>query len=58
VTPVATPASWLTVKEALASALGLYPDLKVFAFMVVLLDKVIVPVKRVEDCVGVEPLVV
>ena len=49
---------WVTVKEALASALGLDPFLNVLAFTVALLVRVMVPVYRVDDCVGVEPLMV
>ena len=47
-----------TVKEALATALGFEPLLKAAALMVALLVRVIGPVYRVDDCVGVEPLVV
>jgi hypothetical protein len=49
---------WVTVKEALASALGLDPFLNVLAFTVALLVRFMVPVYRVDACVGVEPLVV
>jgi hypothetical protein len=47
-----------TVKEALATALGLEPLLNAMAFTVALLVRVIVPVYRVDDCVGIEPSVV
>jgi hypothetical protein len=46
------------VKEALATALGFEPLLNAMAFTVALLVRVIGPVYRVDDCVGVEPLVV
>jgi hypothetical protein len=49
---------WVTVNDALASALGLKPLLNALAFTVALLVRVITPVYRVEDWVGVEPLVV
>ena len=49
---------WVTVKEALASALALDPLLNALAFTVALLVRVMAPVYRVDDCVGVEPLVV
>ena len=49
---------WVTVKEALASALALDPFLNVLAFTVALLVRFMVPVYRVDACVGVEPLVV
>ena len=48
----------VTVNEALASPLVVYPLLNALAFTVVLLVRVMFPVYRVEDCVGVEPLVV
>ena len=44
-----------TVKEALATALGLEPLLKATALTVALLVRVITPVYKVDDCVGVEP---
>jgi len=46
------------VKEAEATALGLYPLLKPLAFIVALLVRVIAPVYKDDDCVGVEPSVV
>ena len=49
---------WVTVNEALASALALDPLLNALAFTVALLVRVMVPVYRVDDCVGVEPSVV
>jgi len=49
---------WVTVNEALASALALDPLLNALAFTVALLVRVMFPLYRVEDCVGVEPLVV
>jgi hypothetical protein len=49
---------WVTVKEELASALALDPLLNALAFTVALLVRVMLPVYRVDDCVGVEPLVV
>jgi hypothetical protein len=49
---------WVTVNEALASALALYPLLNALAFTVALLVRVMVPAYRVEDVVGVAPLVV
>jgi len=51
---------WVTVNEALASALALDPDpfLNALAFTVVLLVRVMAPVYGVEDWVGVEPSVV
>ena len=49
---------WVTVNEALASALAVDPLLKALAFTVALLVRVMVPEYRVDDCVGVEPLVV
>jgi hypothetical protein len=48
----------VTVKLALAWALGLEPLLRATAFTVALLVRLIAPVYGVEDCVGVEPLVV
>jgi hypothetical protein len=39
----------LTVNDALASVLGLYPLLKAFALTVALLVRVMVPVYRVDD---------
>ena len=47
-----------TVKEVLAAALGLEPLLKAAALTVALLVRVIGPVYKVDDCVGVEPSVV
>ena len=49
---------WVTVKEALASALGLDPLLNALAFIVALFVRVTGPTYGVDDCVGVEPLVV
>jgi hypothetical protein len=49
---------WVTVNEALASALALDPLLNALAFTVALLVRFKAPVYRVEDCVGVEPSVV
>ena len=51
---------WVTVNEALASALALDPDpfLNALALTVVLLVRVMAPVYGVEDWVGVEPSVV
>ena len=49
---------WVTVNEALASALALDPVLNALAFTVVLLMRLIAPVYMVDACVGVEPLVV
>ena len=49
---------WLTVNEALASALALDPVLNALALTVVLLVRVMAPVYGVEDWVGVEPSVV
>jgi len=49
---------WLIVNEALASVLALYPLLNAFALTVALLARVMVPVYRVDDCVGVVPSVV
>jgi hypothetical protein len=49
---------WVTVNEALASALALDPLLNALAFTVALLVRFMVPVYRVDACVGVEPLVV
>jgi hypothetical protein len=49
---------WVTVNAALASALALYPLLNALAFTVALLVRVMAPVYRVDDWVGVEPLVV
>ena len=46
------------MKAALATALGLEPLLKATALTVALLVRVIVPVYKEDDCVGVEPLVV
>jgi len=48
----------VTVNEALASALALEPLLNALAFTVTLLVSVMAPVYRVDDCIGVEPLVV
>jgi hypothetical protein len=47
-----------TVKAALAAALGLEPLLKAIALTVALLVRVIVPVYKIDDWVGVEPSVV
>jgi hypothetical protein len=49
---------WVTVNEALASALALDPLLNALAFTVALLVRLMAPVYRVEDWVGVEPSVV
>jgi hypothetical protein len=49
---------WVTVKEALASALALAPLLNALAFIVALFVRVTVPAYIVDDCVGVEPSVV
>jgi hypothetical protein len=49
---------WVTVNEALASALALDPLLNALAFTVALLVRLMAPVYRVEDWVGLEPLVV
>jgi hypothetical protein len=49
---------WMTVREALAVALGAYPLLKALAFMTVLLVKLSAPVYGGEDSVGVERSVV
>jgi hypothetical protein len=49
---------WVTVNEALASALGLDPLLNALAFIVALFVRVTVPAYIVDDCVGVEPSVV
>jgi hypothetical protein len=49
---------WVTVNEALASALALDPLLNALAFTVALLVRVMFPVYRVEDWVGAEPSVV
>ena len=49
---------WMTVREALAMELGVYPLLKALAFMTVLLVKRSAPVYGGEDCVGLEPSVV
>jgi hypothetical protein len=49
---------WVIVNEALGSALAVYPFLNALAFTVALLVRVIAPVYRVEDWVGVEPLLV
>ena len=46
------------LKEALATLLGLYPLLKALALIGALLVRVIAPVYKVDDCVGVEPSVV
>ena len=48
----------MRVNEALSSALALDPLLNALAFSVALLVRVMVPLYRVEDVVGVEPLVV
>jgi hypothetical protein len=47
-----------TVKFALASGLRADPLLKAIALTVALFVMVIAPVYNVDDCVGVEPLVV
>jgi hypothetical protein len=47
-----------TVKEALAMALGLEPFLKATAFTVALLVRVIGPLYKLDDWLGVEPSVV
>ena len=49
---------WVTVNEAVASALALDPLLKALAFTVALFARVMGPLYRVDDWVGVEPLVV
>ena len=49
---------WVIVNEALASALALAPLLNAFAFTVALFVRVTVPAYIVDDCVGVDPLVV
>ena len=51
---------WVTVNEALASALALDPDpfLNALALTVALLVRVMAPVYWVEDWVGLEPSVV
>ena len=49
---------WVTVNEALASALALDPVLKTLAFITALFARVMGPLYRVDDWVGVEPLVV
>ena len=49
---------WVTVKEALASALVLAPLLNALAFTVALLVRVMVPVYRVDDWLGLVPSVV
>jgi hypothetical protein len=51
---------WVTVNEALASALALEPDpfLNALALTVALLVRVMAPVYWVEDWVGLEPSVV
>jgi len=46
------------VKEALASALALEPLLNALAFTVALFVRVMFPVYRVDDCVGLVPSVV
>jgi len=46
------------VKDADATALGLYPLLNALAFIVALFVRVIGPVYKVDDCVGVDPSVV
>jgi hypothetical protein len=49
---------WVTVNEALASALALDPLLNALAFTVALLVRLMAPLYRVEDVVGAEPSVV
>ena len=51
---------WVTVKEALASALALDPDpfLNALALTVAVLVRVMAPVYWIEDWVGLEPSVV
>ena len=46
------------VKEAEATALGLYPFMKALAFTVSLLVTVIDPVYKLDDWVGIDPSVV
>jgi len=46
------------VKDADATALGLYPLMKALAFTVALLVRVVAPVYKIDDWVGVEPFVV
>jgi hypothetical protein len=48
----------LIVNEALASPLGLYPLLNAFALTTALLVRVIAPVYRVDDVLGVLPSIV
>jgi hypothetical protein len=52
------PNGWVSVNEALVWALALDPLLKALAFTVALLVRVMVPLYKVEDWVGVEPSVV
>jgi hypothetical protein len=49
---------WLTLNEALASALALDPLLSALAFTIALFVRVMAPLYRVDDWVGVEPSVV
>ena len=46
------------VNDAVELALAVYPFLKALAFTVALIVRVIAPVYKVEDSVGVEPSVV
>ena len=49
---------WLTLNEALASVLALDPLLNALAFTIALFVRVMAPVYRVDDWVGVEPSMV
>ena len=49
---------WLTVNEALASALAFDPLLNALAFTVALFVRVMAPVYRVDDWFGVDPSMV
>ena len=49
---------WVTVKAALVSALAFDPILNALAFTVALFVRVMLPLYRVEDVVGLEPSVV
>jgi hypothetical protein len=49
---------WLTLNEALASVLALDPLLNALAFTIALFVRVMAPLYRVDDWVGVEPSVV
>ena len=49
---------WVTVREALAMELGVYPLLKALAFTTALLVKLSVPTYGFADWVGLEPSVV